>query len=331
MPEPVARSLRTAERFLLAPPLQAEFASKPIAVCDISASGARLRHPGPLQSGSKGVLRLPVEGRIRPLAVESMVVWTQPDSADATGHVTGVRMYGSAEAIASFLSDLHEQKRSNRIEELRATDRFYVAPAVEGYLGDVSVRIADLSKCGARIECDRPLQSGESTTLRFALPGTELEITAAARVVWCSVKAVGSGEPLYHAGLVIREKVDQLRLAIGQLCEIDRAVLDTHSLLLKLKVMRARARQLAGSQPPADTGGVAPEQYLLVQGVREELRLNPEEAMHWYRRARITISDPATRTVAPLIADHPDALAVWEYLDRSVDPSIVGRAFAIGV
>jgi hypothetical protein len=63
--------------------------------------------------------------------------------------------------------------------------------------------------------------------------------------------------------------------------------------------------------------------------VREELRLNPEEAQHWYRRARITIADPATRAVAPPIASHPDALAVWEYLDRSIDPTIVSRAFAL--
>jgi hypothetical protein len=51
--------------------------------------------------------------------------------------------------------------------------------------------------------------------------------------------------------------------------------------------------------------------------------------MHWYRRARLVINDPATRALAPPIADHPDALAVWEYLDRSVDPSIVGRAFEL--
>jgi hypothetical protein len=63
--------------------------------------------------------------------------------------------------------------------------------------------------------------------------------------------------------------------------------------------------------------------------VREELRLNPEEAMHWYRRARLVIADPATRKVAPAIADHPDALAVWEYLDRTIDPTVIGRAFAL--
>jgi hypothetical protein len=138
------------------------------------------------------------------------------------------------------------------------------------------------------------------------------------------------GESTHHrSGLVIREKPELMRLAIGQLCELNRAVLDTHSLGLKLKVMRARARQMALPAAGAADAGIPAEQYMLVQCVREELRLNPEEALHWYRRARITIADPKTRTVARHIADHPDALAVWEYLDRSVDPSIIGRAFEI--
>ena len=59
------------------------------------------------------------------------------------------------------------------------------------------------------------------------------------------------------------------------------------------------------------TSGVPAEQYLLIQCVREELRLNPEEAFHWYRRARISISDPAIRTIAPPIADQP----AWIRLD----------------
>jgi hypothetical protein len=111
--------------------------------------------------------------------------------------------------------------------------------------------------------------------------------------------------------------------------QMNRAALDMHSLRLKLKVLRARARQLAASGAKIDAAGSPAEQYLLIQGVREELRLNPDEAMHWYRRARMVIADPATRALAPSIAHHPDALAVWEYLDRSVDPSIVSRAFEL--
>ncbi|HEX8152323.1 MAG TPA: hypothetical protein VF698_04315, partial [Thermoanaerobaculia bacterium] len=150
---------------------------------------------------------------------------------------------------------------------------------------------------------------------------------------WTSVKAItGANQRSYRAGLLINEKPELMRLAIGQLCEMNRATLDTQSLRLKLKILRARARQLAPSYAASiEASGVPAEQYLLIHGVREELRLNPDEALHWYRRARLVINDPATRQVAPGIADHPDALAVWEYLDRSVDPTMVGRALAITV
>ena len=96
-----------------------------------------------------------------------------------------------------------------------------------------------------------------------------------------------------------------------------------------MKIIRARARQLAPSHRDVEQSGVPAEQYILIQCVREELRMNPEEAMHWYRRARLLIKDPKTRRSAPAIADHPDALAVWEYLDRSIDPSIIGRTFQL--
>jgi hypothetical protein len=155
-------------------------------------------------------------------------------------------------------------------------------------------------------------------------------VEVAAQVVWTSLKAITGGTlRTYRAGLLIAEKAEQMRLAIAMLCDTNRAALDLHSLRLKLRILRARARQLAPSYPQIEAAGIPAEQYLLIQGVREELRLNPEEAMHWYRRARLIINDPATRAVAPPIANHPDALAVWEYLDRSVDPSIVSRAFEL--
>ena len=154
-----------------------------------------------------------------------------------------------------------------------------------------------------------------------------MNLEVAATVVWSAVKGLDPSR--YRSGVVIGEKAELLRLAIGQLCESGRASLDTHSLSLKLKIIRARARQLAPVYRTVEASGVPAEQFLLIQGVREELRLNPDEAMHWYRRARVTIADPATRAAAPAIADHPDALAVWEYLDRSIDPSIIGRTFAL--
>jgi hypothetical protein len=326
--EAAARNLRTAERFLLAPPLAAQFGASHVAVCDISARGARFRHDVPLETGNKSVLKVPLEGRPSPFSLEAVVVWTQADSALPGQFVSGVRTYAAPELVSSLLAQLHSSNRSNRIEELRSTDRFYVVPSLEGKYGDRTVLIEDLSARGARIDTADELQT-QTATLVFNVPMTELSVPVTARVVWTAMKSISGGGRRYRAGLSINEKPELMRLAIGTLCEQNRASLDTKSLRLKLKIIRARARQLATKVGDVESSGISAEQYLLIQGVREELRLNPEEAFHWYRRARISIADPATRTIAPPIADHPDALAVWEYLDRSVDPSIVGRAFAL--
>ena len=83
MIEAVARNLRTSERFLLEPPISAQFGASPVAVCDISAKGARFRHGQPLEMGQKSVLRLAIDGRPAPLTLEAVVVWTQLDAADS--------------------------------------------------------------------------------------------------------------------------------------------------------------------------------------------------------------------------------------------------------
>jgi hypothetical protein len=324
-----ARNLRTAERFLLAPPLAATFGDANIAVCDISAKGARFRHERPLEMGSKSVLHLPVDGRPAPVRLEAVIVWSQPDAATPGKFVSGVRTYGEPSVVDALLTQLHSSQRSNRIEELRSTDRFFVMPALKAVFGEAGVYIEDLSARGARIETVAELPKGFAAQLMFNVPDTTLEIAVSARVAWSAMKSIDAQLRRYRAGLAILEKPELLRLAIGQLSELGRASLDTQSLRLKLKVLRARARQLAPSYASIEASGIPAEQYLLIQGVREELRLNPEEAFHWYRRARISIADPQVRTIAPPIADHPDALAVWEYLDRSVDPTFVGRAFEL--
>ena len=328
MQEPAARNLRTAERFLLAPPINGTFGASPVAVCDISEKGARFRHDKPLETGTKSVLKLSVDTlKASPLTLEAVIVWTQPDGAR---FVSGARTYGPPEAIQTLITQLHTSHRSNRIEELRSTDRFFVSPLLDGTFAGQKVRIENLSARGARIELPAELLRGSSGAFRFTLPDSSMEVGVEGQIVWTSLKAItGPVSMTYRAGLFINEKPELMRMAIGRLCELNRAALDTQSLRLKLKIIRARARQLAPQFREIESSGIPAEQYLLIQGVREELRLNPEEAMHWYRRARILINDPATRHLA--IANHPDALAVWEYLDRSVDPSIVGRAFELAV
>ena len=321
MHESAARNLRTAERFLLAPPIAGAFGNADVAICDISAKGARFRHSRPLETGSKGILKMPVDGRPSPVSLEAVIVWTHAETGAPGRFESGVRTYGAPEVISGLLTQLQSSKRSNRIEELRQSDRFLINPPLEAAFDGRPATIEDISAHGARVAVSELLSVGRSAPFRV------LQVNVTGTVVWSAVKSVGGQS--FRAGLVINDRPELLRLVIGQLCDMNRASLDTRSLTLKLKIMRARARQLAPSFHAIDASGIPAEQFLLIQGVREELRLNPEEALHWYRRARIVIADPATRTIAPHIADHPDALAVWEYLDRSIDPTIVSRAFAL--
>jgi len=327
MYEAAARNLRTAERFLLQPPLSGHFGEAVVSVCDISAKGARFRHGHPLEMGRKSLLKLAIEGRATAPSLEAVVVWTQADNAAPGRFVSGVRTYAPADLMDNVLLHLQSTKRTTRIEELRTSDRFDVTPFIDGEWNGSAARIDNLSRSGARIETAVQANVGTSGVLRFSVPETAITVEVTAQAVWSSMKAFAP--PSYRAGLLITEKPELMRLAIGQLCENGRASLDTISLSLKLKVIRARARQLAPSYRNVESSGVPAEQYFLVQCVREELRLNPDEAMHWYRRARLSINDPQTRAIAPAIADHPDALAVWEYLDRSIDPSVIGRTFEL--
>jgi hypothetical protein len=330
MHEATARNLRTAERFLLAPPLAATFGTAAVAVCDISARGARFRHDQPLETGAKAMLKLAVDSARAPVSLEAVVIWSQPDIATPGRFVSGARIYAPAEVISGLIATLQTSNRTSRIEELRSTDRFYLVPPLDATFDGQPVGIEDLSARGARIEMRTEPLRGSNGILSFRVVESEVELSVLGEVVWTAVKTMaGSTVRSYHAGLFVNEKPEQMRLAIGRLCEMGQAALDTQSLRLKLKIIRARARQMAPSFRAIEASGIPAEQYLLIQGVREELRLNPDEAMHWYRRARMIINDPATRVAAPPIANHPDALAVWEYLDRSVDPSIVGRAFEL--
>lgn len=324
------RPHRRSERHLLAPPLAATFHGASVAVCDISAEGVRFRHDVPLQTGTKSVLLIAAEGKATPIALETLIVWTQADAGMPGWRVSGGRTYGDAESVRMLIDQLQASGRTSRIEELRSTERFTLTPQLAAVFDGAGVSVDNLSTRGAGIELTYPPPVGLTTTLAFGPSDTGIALRVAANVKWTALKTIGTGsKQTWRAGLQIDEKPEMLRLIIGHLAEQNRATIDAHSLRLKLRVIQARARQLAPTVTAAETRGVPPEQYLLIQGVREELRLNPNAALHWYRRARLTIANPEIRTLAPLIAQHPDAIAVWEYLDRSIDPSIVGRAFEL--
>jgi hypothetical protein len=321
----IARNLRSVERFLLEPPISARFGEEIVAICDVSERGARFRHSAPLQTGAKAVIRIGAVPPAPALELEAVIVWTQQEGA---GFVSGARTFGPPAPVQALLDILRRSRRAQRIEEMRSTERFLLSEALGGVFDGAPVAIEDLSARGARITLARELHRSETGVLRFEVTSAGLAVEVRATVMWSAMKSIATGvSPTWRAGLLVEEQPERLRLAIGSLTAAGRAAIDPHSLGLKIRILKARARQLADTVGAPEWTGIPAEQYLLVQGVREELKQNPEEAMHWYRRARLLIADPPP--VARPIAGHPDALAVWEYLQRSLDPSIVARAFEL--
>src|SRR5580765_2202066 len=202
MYEATARNLRTAERYLLEPALTGQFGTSAVSVCDISMKGARIKHGLPLEMGLKSALRLPIDPRAQSLSLEAVVVWTQPDGGAKDRWVSGLRTYGSAEMIRGVLSSLQSAGRTVRIEEMRASDRFAVTPALEAFWNEAPVRIEDISARGARIETHEQQESKHLGVLRFAVPDKSVTVEVAGTVQWASVKSVGP-QRLYRAGLLI--------------------------------------------------------------------------------------------------------------------------------
>ena len=111
MYESAARNLRTTERFLVAPPLPGQFGSVAVSVCDISAKGARFTHNHSLEMGDKAILRLAIDGRPTPVALEAVIVWIQPDPVKTNRFVSGVRTYAPEKVVSALLHTLQAARR----------------------------------------------------------------------------------------------------------------------------------------------------------------------------------------------------------------------------
>ncbi|HEY5611245.1 MAG TPA: PilZ domain-containing protein [Thermoanaerobaculia bacterium] len=316
------RDLRTAERFLLGPPVEGRFGKVPVDVSDISTKGARLRHDAPVEAGSKSVLTFEVDRLANPVYFEGVVVWTQNEPNRSPKFTSGVRIYAKPDAMDRVLGALRVTGRSNRIDELRASDRFKLTPPISGTFSPAGkAKIRDLSAGGAKVELYDLPELGTEGILEFSIEGLPMTFDFNAELIWSKSKTVHSATVArYVAGLKIDEKREHLRLAIAHLCQSGRATVDTHSLHLKLNIMRARARQQSAELGFA-ISGVPPEEFLLIEGVRAELRANPEEAAYWRTKASLSFAG----TVELAERDAEEILAVWEYLDRSIDLAIVKR------
>lgn len=315
---------RSGERHLLVPAVAARFGEVGVSLKDISKRGARFRHDEPIEAGGKSVLQF-AGVDTETVEVQALVVWTQPSGADESGRFdSGVKLFGDIDRVEKAIETFQREGRSVPIEECRRSSRFHFLKSHPGELrGCGLVRLEDLSSRGARVECLREITPATRSTLRYSVPDWPFEISVEGEVVWCHLKAIWSGgEKRYHAGLRVTERHELQRAAIGRFVELGLARQETRSLSLKQRIEALAVRERMTLSDPGD-------RRIIIDAVRRQLGDDGGLRDRWFERARTSAAQLTIRGQAGPIADHLEALAVWEYLDRSVDPSLVALAFGL--
>lgn len=189
---------------------------------------------------------------------------------------------------------------------------------INGISNEVNVR--DLSVTGAQIEHAQPIRPKTQGSLKVE------QLDAKAVVVWCRLAAPG----VYRSGLRIHEQLDLVAAAIRDL--LGRGLVrkqGEETLRKRQEAQRERdeaaARLIGGAAKPI---GPTTEQILLIRQARERMLLHPEDGVKWYNRARATATEDQLRMAASGRPNREDVLAVWEYLERSIDLRFVVQALS---
>ena len=115
----------------------------------------------------------------------------------------------------------------------------------------------------------------------------------------------------------------RMEAIIRRLVDLSLASRNKDSIQLKVKALEERER--SKRQPGIKFfGGQAPripdDVILLVRQTRQRLQANPEESVKWLNRAKYSLDASGSQ-----VRLRDDVIAVWEYLERSVELDIIAR------
>ncbi len=216
------------------------------------------------------------------------------------------------------------------VNELRVAERFLTAEALVGSFGSASVTLLDVSASGAQIEHAQPLRIG--TRARLWFKRAEVAVSLQAVTMWShlSKSPNAQGKYLYKSGLRLEADSREFYLALQAL--LDRGVISPDAGSLEKKKKRALERVAEKTNRPTvkylrPEVEIPADQQLLVEHARKQLLADPLEAQRWYQRAKYAITQGGVTIAADAIRNREDVLAVWEYLERSVEISTIALVF----
>ncbi|HEX7149986.1 MAG TPA: hypothetical protein VF618_00755 [Thermoanaerobaculia bacterium] len=203
----------------------------------------------------------------------------------------------------------------NDIQELRVAERFIITETLSGSFGAAEIRLLDIGANGVQIEHAQPIRLGTRARLWFRR--ADVTVATQATVVWSRLSKTGA----YQSGL--RLEANGVGHALESLNALGTLRRDAGSLERKRQRLREKQQQRASQPKLLRHTDADPDQVLLIQHARERLRANPDEANKWYNRARYAVLQEAE-----LLHHREDVLAVWEYLERTVEISAIAKVFS---
>jgi hypothetical protein len=214
--------------------------------------------------------------------------------------------------------------------ELRGAERFLSSESIEGRYGSGDVTVLDVSSLGAQIEHAQPVRLG--TIARFWFKRGDVAVNVQALTIWSRLSKTpnAQGKYLYRSGLRLEQQNNDYTLALQALFDHGIITPDQESLEKKKKkeidkIAEKNNKPTMKMLRPEVV--IPPDQQLLIEHARKQLLANPEEAQRWYQRAKYAITQGHTNIAADAIRNREDVLAVWEYLERSVEIPTIAIVF----
>ena len=215
------------------------------------------------------------------------------------------------------------------VRELRAAERFAAVEPLAAMFAGYGITVVNLSTIGAQVEHSFPIRLG--AVGRFTFQRGEAKIDAQAFLIWSRLsKNPAVQGTLYRSGLRIESGNVEFAIALHTLIKTGAARREPDTLERKRRRLleRMAEKNRGGLRTTVNTGPEIPQdQVLLVQHARERLLAEPEEAKKWYHRAKYAITHGATNIEIESIRNREEVLAVWEYLERSLDIPTIAQVF----
>lgn len=215
------------------------------------------------------------------------------------------------------------------VSEARSEDRYRVQIRLEASFGSNEVVLVDVGEHGAQLQHPAPIKLGAIARLGFMLPASSQQVRVQGTIVWSrlATKPDSAGRRHYYSGVRLDDPEEMMKGVLARLNDANMLRLDNLSLDKKRKTLleKEKARQQPGLKMVGQKPRIPDDVILLVRQTRNRLKDNPAESVKWYNRAKFSLDQSGVQ-----IHQRDEVLAIWEYLERSVEIDIIARIISEG-